>query len=238
MKLRVAICDDEPYMANKIEDYLHEYDSSLFDVLVYYSSSELINVLENEKYDFFILDIEMPYSSGIELAQKIREKDAHVPIVFMTSYREYMEEVFQLSTFDYVIKPISIERVFAVFTRVLNYLGTSEKYFQCSYNKVTHNIFMNEIIYFEKRKRQVQLYTTTGTYVSNLSTKQIINKVTPDFVQIHTSYIINVRYIKDMGNSFVLIRQADGTTTELILSRKYKETARKKIMQKMKEFFQ
>ncbi|WP_279403862.1 LytR/AlgR family response regulator transcription factor [Secundilactobacillus kimchicus] len=59
---------------------------------------------------FFILDIELPSSSGINVAKEIRKHNLNVPIIFLTNFSEYMEDVFQVQTFDYILKPVTEEK--------------------------------------------------------------------------------------------------------------------------------
>ena len=59
-------------------------------------------------YDVFILDIEMQGMNGLELAQKIREKDSNCLIIFLTNYSQYVFSVFEVITFDFLPKQLSI----------------------------------------------------------------------------------------------------------------------------------
>ena len=86
--------------------------------------------------------------SGIDLA-KIRERDILSPIV-LTSYKEYMEEVFQVQTFDYLLKPPTEDRLHQVLEKLRQQL--EKNYFVFSSNKVTYKIPTKDIIYFEKIK--------------------------------------------------------------------------------------
>ena len=87
--------------------------------------------------------------SGIDLA-KIRERDILSPIV-LTSYKEYMEEVFQVQTFDYLLKPPTEDRLHQVLEKLRQQLE-KKNYFVFSSNKVTYKIPTKDIIYFEKIK--------------------------------------------------------------------------------------
>ena len=87
--------------------------------------------------------------SGIDLA-KIRERDILSPIV-LTSYKEYMEEVFQVQTFDYLLKPPTEDRLHQVLEKLRQQLE-KRNYFVFSSNKVTYKIPTKDIIYFEKIK--------------------------------------------------------------------------------------
>ena len=111
--------------------------------------------------------------SGIDLAKKIRERDILSPIVFLTSYKEYMEEVFQVQTFDYLLKPPTEDRLHQVLEKLRQQLEKKRNYFVFSSNKVTYKIPTKDIIYFEKDKRQVLIHTVGEIYKPYMSTNQI-----------------------------------------------------------------
>src|ERR1044071_7335461 len=63
------------------------------------------NILQKEKIDLILLDIEMKGMSGIELTQKL--KDRSTLIIFTTAKTEYAVEAFELNVVDYLVKPVS-----------------------------------------------------------------------------------------------------------------------------------
>lgn len=124
--LKVAICDDNPTLTEKINTMLFNYNPNIFETYTYHNPLKLVNQLDQENFDFFILDIEMSEMSGIDLAKKIRERDILSPIVFLTSYKEYMEEVFQVQTFDYLLKPPTEDRLHQVLEKLRQQLEKKE----------------------------------------------------------------------------------------------------------------
>ncbi|EJV56825.1 MULTISPECIES: LytTR family DNA-binding domain-containing protein [Enterococcus] len=121
--LKVAICDDELGITNYVGNLLQNYDPVLFEPYVYYDPSKLIKQMDQLNFDMYILDIEFPGKNGMEVADFIRQNDFNVPIIFLTSYREYMEKVFKLHTFDYILKPLEQNYFFQVIERAIKHLG-------------------------------------------------------------------------------------------------------------------
>lgn len=231
--LKVAICDDNPSLTEKINTMLSNYNHSMFETYTYYNPTKLINQLDTERFDFFILDIEMDEMNGVDLAKNIRERGILSPIVFLTSYKEYMEDVFQVQTFDYLLKPPSEDRMNQVLDKLIQHIGKSENYFVFSINKVTHKIPTKEIVYFEKDKRQVIIHTTNETYKPYMSTNQVNEQLDVDFVQIHSSFIINCSFIKELGNNFLLLSFKD-EFVEIPLSRRFKASSHENIVMSMR----
>lgn len=231
--MKVAICDDNPSLTEKINTMLSIYDHSMFETYTYYNPLKLINHLEIENFDFFILDIEMDEMSGVDLAKKIREKGILSPILFLTSYKEYMEDVFQVQTFDYLLKPPTQERMNQVLEKLVHYIGKPENYFVFSINKTTHKVPTKDIIYFEKDKRQVIIHTIDETYKPYMSTNQVNEQLDVDFVQIHSSFIINCSFIKELGNNFLLL-DFKGEFVEIPISRRFKSSSHENIVMSMR----
>ncbi len=235
LMIKTAICDDIPQMADAVEELLIQYNQKLFEASVFYYPQNLISHMKKTEFDLFILDIEFPNTTGIELAEIIRQNNLNVPIIFLTNYREYMEDVFKVQTFDYIIKPVTKENLFPVLDRVMRYLDVGEERFIFSYNKKSHSLKLNELVYFEKNRRQVIIHTLNEVYVSNMSTTTILPKLNDYFVQVHTSFIVNVKYIKEIGNNFLILKRDNNNSIEVPMSRKYKETARDKILMKLRD---
>ena len=71
-----------------------------------FSSAEELLEKGNPFYDLYLLDIQLGQMTGMELAEKIREKDDHAVILFATNYKEMIRKAFQVSALDYLVKPL------------------------------------------------------------------------------------------------------------------------------------
>lgn len=235
MIIKVAICDDVPVHAKAIEDLMLEYDSSLFEIDIFYNPFRLIELLKGNTYDLFILDIEFPYLSGIEIAETIRMNNNTCPIIFITNFKEYMEKVFKVNTFDYILKPATKDKLYPALNRAIKYLDLDDSKFTFTFNKVFYSLSYREIIYFEKNKRSVLIHTPSDIYETILLTKTLLSKINDDFVQVHTSFIVNARYVQQISNDAIIVKLNDKQTVEIPMSRKFKEQARKQILMRLRE---
>lgn len=236
MVIKVAICDDVPVIAKAIEELMLEYDSSLFEIDIYYNPLRLIELLKENTYDLFILDIEFPDLSGIEIAEAIRKNNHTCPIIFLTSFKEYMEKVFKVNTFDYILKPVTKDKLYPALNRAIKYLDLDDSKFTFTFNKVFYSVSYREIIYFEKNKRSVLIHTPTDLYETILLTKTLLSKVNDDFVQVHTSFIVNARYVQQISNDAIIVKLNDKQTVEIPMSRKFKDQAKKQILMRLRDF--
>lgn len=104
---KAMIVEDEKIL---LDDLLELVDWKSMHVDVAYTERNGVNALRHfmrEPVDIVITDIRMPVMSGVELAQKIREQDENVQIIFLTGYEEveYMKSAIRVDAVSYILKP-------------------------------------------------------------------------------------------------------------------------------------
>ena len=112
---RILVVDDELDITLMLKEVLEEYG---FHVDSFNEPSTAIQNFRPGAYDLLILDIKMPSMNGFELYLKLREKDPHIKVCFLTAlselrdYEEYKKEVFpKLGERYFVSKPITNEEL-------------------------------------------------------------------------------------------------------------------------------
>src|SRR5882757_11588537 len=117
---------------------------------------QAMDTLRQEKIDLMFLDIEMPGLNGLRLLQELEDKPM---VIFITAYRKYAADGYDLDVLDYLVKPVSFERFLKAAHKALEY---SSKHFQDfifiqSEHKLT-KIFVHEIRYVEGLGNYVKIY--------------------------------------------------------------------------------
>jgi two-component system, LytTR family, response regulator len=107
-KISCIIVDDEPTAREIIADHLSKIESVKI-VGSCASATEAFTLINTQKVDLIFLDINMPEISGLSFARSINNE---IKIIFTTAYREYALDGFDLQAVDYLLKPISFERLF------------------------------------------------------------------------------------------------------------------------------
>jgi len=102
--INIAVCDDSQSDVERLERAFDALVYMDFDYDIYFSAEELLSAGCCGQYQMYILDIEMPGMSGLELAEKIRARDVKALFVFLTGFTHYVMEVFNVITFDYIEK--------------------------------------------------------------------------------------------------------------------------------------
>lgn len=240
--LKIAICDDIPIVTSSIENYLLEYTSDSFtiDCDIFNQSERLINNLNNSHYDIYILDVEIPTINGLQLAKLIRSTDVHAFIIFCTYYTQYMKDVFEVNTFDYLIKPVTKEKLFKTIDRITDLLDSEEEEFYYKKRNEVVLVPFKNIIYFEKKGRYVLIHTENGADEFIMSTNDLLKKLNDSFVQIHTSFIINLKSLIRLSGENVILKFSNHELQNhqiLPISRKFRSYARTEILRYMERKF-
>ena len=173
----------------------------------------------------------MPQINGLELAKEIRKRDAKALFVFLTSYTQYVMDVFDVITFDYISKPITSEKLESVLLKAMHYLNLIKQDFVFQFRKNQFRVNCDDILYFEKKGRQAVIHTISDIYKTNMTTeelwKQLDDKV---FSHIHVSYIINLGHIKAIEGDEVVLDNDE----RFVIARSHKQSLKEKHMEFMK----
>ena len=124
--IRVIIVDDELPALKMAESVLREFD----DVLIcgtFSDQDELLECIPTVEVDLLLLDIKMPGMHGLELAERINEIRSDIFIVFVTAYDSYAIEAFETEALDYIMKPITEERMKKTLERYIKRCGDQKK---------------------------------------------------------------------------------------------------------------
>jgi len=185
---------------------------------------QAMEVLRQEPVDLLFLDIEMPGISGLRLLKDMMEKPM---VIFITAYRQYAADGYDLDVLDYLVKPVSFERFQRAANKALEYqeLRQREKVFleyifiQSEY-KLT-KVFVHDILYIEGLGNYIKLYRAGSSrpLLSKLSMKAIGEKLPAGkYSRVHKSFIVMLDKISCMHSDSIMIGE-----TEIPLSRFYRD---------------
>jgi DNA-binding response OmpR family regulator len=115
---KVLYVEDEIFLAKIVSETLQ---SRGYDVVMESDGAKVLSKFEHAKPDVCVLDVMLPNKDGFAIADEIREKDARVPIIFLTAKSEVADVVngFKLGGNDYIRKPFSMEELIVRIENVL-----------------------------------------------------------------------------------------------------------------------
>ncbi|WP_370048472.1 response regulator [Lysinibacillus sp. RC79] len=122
----MIIMDDEPLALINMEKKLKEFNS-IEVIKSFTTAKDLLAEGPNLDFQVAFLDVEMPGMNGLEIARLLKEWNKNIFIVFVTAYRDYAVQAFEIHSIDYLLKPISKARLETTINRIQELLHLENK---------------------------------------------------------------------------------------------------------------
>lgn len=201
-KLKILMCDDQKEFLNWLQQLLNNILSSMsrkFFLIAFTDSEQaLVYIKEHMDIDIVFMDILMGEQNGYEAAKQIRTLLPQSKIIFLSATASYALKGYSIKATSYLIKPIRQSELSNVLKDVIGELSSQNAdYIIEKTDDGLHKIFLNEVIFIETFERNTLIHTTTGKYVSYKSMKEHEKRLNKDFIRCHSSYIVNMNFIKN-----------------------------------------
>ena len=239
------IADDEQHLANYLNDRLTALWPELAIVGIAKNGLEAMRLVDDESPTIVFLDIRMPGLTGLEVASRL---DTKTHVVFVTAYDQYAVEAFDRQAADYLLKPVTDDRLTRTIARLKAKVSRAEapggigdilkqlatvlpttrnshlRWIRASVGETVRQIPVDEVFYFQAQDKYVSVFTLAGESLIRTPLSELQAELDPDeFWQIHRSTIVNVNRIaattRDiMGKTLLKLK---GSKAELQVSRAY-----------------
>ncbi len=187
----LAICEDEGYMLEKLREMTESYGKSRgvkLRVRTFLSGEELMQA--QETFDVLLLDLKLPGIGGVEAAKSFGGRSQ---IIFVTAYREYALEAFDVGAVHYLVKPVSKERLFSALDRADERIRKAgEKAVTLMKKGVLFRVRMSEITYCEVFDHRCLIHTPDGCYEYSGTLDMLSQKLDKRFFRCHRSFLVNM----------------------------------------------
>lgn len=203
--LKCVIIEDEFPAREELKFFIEKYEGIELEK-EFDSPLDALKYLQANKTDIVFLDINMPELDGMSLGKILSKLNENLKIVFITAYKEYAAEAFEIKAFDYLLKPYSEKRINEVLSNL-----TKEKEIDHikdinKINKVTvtsdekmYVISIDDIYYIEAGEKESMIYTKDNSYSSKIKIskwEEILPK--NKFYRTHRSYMVNLDKITEV----------------------------------------
>lgn len=216
--INCIVVDDEPIAREIIETHLGRLDY----VSVVESCEDAVSALnriEQGGIDLVFLDINMPEISGLSLKRMLGDK---VKVIFTTAHREYALEGFDLNAVDYLLKPVTLERLIkalAKYQQLTTVDGDAQHHMFVRADRKMVRVDFVDILYLESYSDYVKIHLASSVLVTRESISKLSAQLPKTaFLRIHRSYVVAVDKVTAYTNESVEIDKKI-----LVLSRSYKE---------------
>lgn len=231
--LRFVVCEDNKEFLSRIGNVItkvmmpYNFEYKINKFTQYNKEVEEI-ISKREEIKIYILDIELPEVSGLEIASKIREDDLESIVIFITSHPEYKNDIFysRLLAIDYISKvKFWEERLEDTINYTIKMLNKKDVLiFEYNYN--SYRIPYDSILYIEKMSddRKCLIYTEDNKCFEMVATiSSLLEKLSPNFFRSHKSCIINLNKVKSINYIENMVTFNNGVSAYLISNRNRKK---------------
>lgn len=207
---------------------------------------EALDMIEKEKPDVAFLDIRMPGMTGVAVAGKVF---SFCKVVFITAFDQYAVEAFESEAVDYILKPVTQERLQTTIDRLKKYFDAGTKHESSDQNiqkaiKILNNrqapdylrlikvktgndirfVPVSEVVYFKAEDKYTIVRTSGHEYLIKTPIKKLETRLDPDtFWRVHRNAVVNINRIKLIRRSFTnrMVITFDSVDQTISVSRSY-----------------
>jgi DNA-binding LytR/AlgR family response regulator len=238
------VADDEPHLAEHLRARLAALWPGIELLPTAANGLDALRAIHEHEPDAAFLDIRMPGLTGLELAARI-ESRTHV--VFVTAFDQYAVEAFDREAVDYILKPVTDERLAKCIARLKRKLASAERppalddviarlaraipgggarlrWVRALKGELVQQIAVDDVLYFQASDKYTCVVTRQGESLIRMTLGELCEQLDADvFWQIHRSTVVNMDEVastrRDLGGR-VFVKLKDGRT-ELPVSRAY-----------------
>jgi DNA-binding LytR/AlgR family response regulator len=230
--LRALIVDDEPHVRSELV-YALERSGQNIRAEQCSTALEALARLQSGAYDVVFLDIRMPGLSGLE-AMRVIERLPHPPqVAFVTAHDDHAVEAFEHEAVDYLLKPVSAERVAKTLARVRAHAsaaapGVPPSRFPVDAGGRTMLIAPNEIRYVAASGHDVAVHTFEHEFRYKGTLAQCASRLR-GLLRVHRAYLVNPQHVVEVrpffAGTYTLVTD-DKRRSEVPVSRAFAKAVR------------
>lgn len=222
--MRIAIIEDEQQPLTELTDAIDRYQRETGEGIMVFTFRYAESFLENYKpiYDIVFMDIDLPGLNGMNAAEKLRQFDEHVPLVFVTNMAQFAIKGYEVSAVGYFLKPISYYDLKLKLDRIRKAAAKSAYYFSVPIANGEKRLSTDEVLCIESRGHFFIYHTKDGVFEQRgkLSMQALEKQLEPyGFVRCNVSCLINYQYCRKITADSVTV----GDETYMIARTRKKE---------------
>ncbi|MBO4990384.1 MAG: response regulator transcription factor [Clostridia bacterium] len=213
--IRIAVVEDESANALQIEKFIALYakNNKIPVELLLFSDGESF-LKHKESFDVVFMDIELPGIDGITCSKNLRKRDKGVLIVFITNLSQLAIRGYEVSAFDFIVKPVlysdfcfKLQRVFAALQST-----NGDAKLKLENRETMEIVSIAEIVYVEILNHNLIYHLTTRDFVTKGRLADVEEQLKPyHFLKCNRCYLVNPAHIKTISGFNLSLTTANVT---------------------------
>lgn len=200
--INIAIIDDDIAFLEIIKKKLLTFDNSIH-VTCYSRPYDAIDDID--RFNYILLDIDLPQIDGISLAKKLRKKN--ISIFFITSHEEFMIKAFGKNVEGFILKE-ELDQGINNFFKFMSY-QKNENSIIISVLQKNVTLYFEEIIIIKYSLRDIEYHLINHKIIvqKNKNLKDIIINLNDDFIMINRNTVVNIQYVDKLKDGYVFLQK-------------------------------
>ena len=199
MSLRVLIVDDEPLARARLRTLLGDcHAPSALVCGEAGNANEALVLLKSETFDVALLDIHMPGSDGLVLANTMRSLAQPPAVVFVTAYANHAVQAFEVEAVDYLTKPVRAERLQQALQKAERSLRERRGPMTEVLQEVlliqdrgrTERVLLSEVVYLKSEFKYLTVRTAARSHIYDGSLAEFEERYPARFVRVHRNALV------------------------------------------------
>lgn len=196
---KVAIVEDEQKWADEFEGFVRRYGAESKQPVASERFSDGMDFISDYRggFDLILMDIAMPHMNGLEAARRLREKDENVCLIFVTTLAQCAIKGYEVSAFDFLVKPVSYDLFRIKLDKVRAYLGRRKgSTFAVHGAGFMRMVPMADIKYVESVKHYLYIHTVEEELKMRGSLADVKSSfIENNFAEVNRSLLVNLAYV-------------------------------------------
>ena len=178
-----------------------------------------------------VIDVEIKQYNGISICNQIRNSNIDILIMFISSYTTYVFNSFVVSPFSYILKKDLKYKGISEIDRCLQFYMNKNKMLKISSFGIEYSLVQRDITVISKMRDKCIFYYNDKQFESRMNLKDILMDLSPFFVQINKSDIINLNFVSYIHKDEVTLNSEE----KYYISRRKIKDVHEKWMQFLRE---
>lgn len=229
--IHIAVVEDEELYSDQLKNYINRYcsENGLEVKVTFFTDGDEIALDYTGDYDIILMDIQMRFMDGMTAAEKIREMDKKVVLMFITNMTQYAIRGYQVDALDYMVKPVEYFSFSQKISKAVERLKLDHhNYISVTTENGLKKLDINEIFYIESCGHYLNFDTKRGVFQTRGTMKSIGESLEPyGFSRIHKGFLVNMKYVEEVRENNCIL-----PGKQIPVSRIY----RKNFMEKLTDY--
>ena len=210
--IKVAVVEDEENEIAVLGEGLKRYFGECaeeYELSVFRNGMEFLDAFRGG-YDIILMDIEMPMLDGFRTAQRIREGDDEVSIIFVTNMANYALKGYEVNAVGFMVKPVGYFALKRNLSRALSRIRLRTRLKAVNITVVTRGgvkvVPSEKLVYVEVMKHNVAYHTVEEVITARGALKDVEQRLEGlGFSRCNNCFLVNLAYVHSLDNDTVYL---------------------------------